>query len=203
MKTPTLLTVLAASALLPLAGLRASPTLDIVENSAGITQVALSQDIQVGALQLGLTLSPVEGSTTAGGGSKVNFPITGGAVDAATAVGEVIHRGGLTIKNSQGRQVTASSFVIDLNDPRNPVLTALITLNGNGVGRIELLAVTVPGFSLPLKVNGSGQVKIKNIQLNLTQTAADALNRALGITQFTAGFNVGTAKLVAYPGQAL
>ena len=202
MKTPALLTTLALAVLLPLAGLRASPTLDL--QPAGATTLTLSQDLQAGALALKLTIGVVDGSTTAGGGTKVLFPITGGAVDAATAVGQVIHRGGLILKDGQGRQVTASSFIIDTAGDGGPVLTALITLNGNQLGRIALLNVILPGnFSLPLSVNGAGQVKLKGVGLTFTQGAASALNAAFQTTAFTSGFNVGTAKVVAFPGQTL
>lgn len=200
---PTLtLSALVLAALLPLTGLRASPTLDV--QPAGATTLSLSQDIQVGALALGLTVGTVDGSTTSGGGTKVSFPITGGAIDAATGTGEVIHRGGLFIRDTQGRQVTASALVVDTTGGDGPVLTALITVNGEQLGRVTLVNLVLPAdFSLPVRVNGAGQVKIKNIALTLSRDAASALNRALNTAAFTAGFRLGTAKLVAFPGQTL
>jgi Htaa len=114
------------------------------------------------------------------------FPVTGGAVDLATLAGTIAHRGGIAFVNLRnGRKLTVSDFVID-------------TRTGTLTGRVNRTATRVPVFTLDLSaatVSAAGrQVKVGNIDVRLTATAAGALNQALGTHLFAGGLDIGTAR---------
>src|SRR5262249_8483772 len=76
----------------------------------GRTTVALSSSFVSALGSVGVTPGTV--SPTRLQKSTVNFPVTGGAIDLDSAVGQIIHSGGLTL-SAGGTWVTLQSFIID------------------------------------------------------------------------------------------
>ena len=118
--------------------------------------------------------------------TSFSFPVTGGAVDLTTLAGTIKHRGGIAFVNLRnGKKLAVDNFVIDT---RTGVLT----------GRVNKTSTRVPVFTLDLSaatVSAAGrQVKVGNIDVRLTATAAGALNQALGTHVFTGGLDLGTAR---------
>jgi hypothetical protein len=118
--------------------------------------------------------------------TSFSFPVTGGAVDLSTLAGTITHRGGVVFINLRnGKRLTVDNFVIDT---RTGILT----------GRVNKTSTRVPVFTLDLSaatVSANGnRVKVGDIDVRLTATAAGALNQALASHVFVAGLDFGTAR---------
>lgn len=178
----TLLAITTLFAAMPVA---AEPTAQV---AGGSTRVRLSDGF-VGALgALGVTPGEIEPGELEDG--RARFPIAGGALDLATARGEVFHDGGLSL-TAGGTRVGLLDFVVDTT-PDDPVLTGLVTVDGDLVARVPL-------FDLALlrspELRKSGRLEIRDVELSLTAVAADALNEIFGVSAFFEGFEVGVAKV--------
>ena len=158
---------------------------------SGRTLVKLSAEF-IGALQsLGVTAGVVDPSRVYGG--SVTFPVTGGAVDLATARGEIAHSGGLTL-SAGGTEVRLQSFTIDTTSA--PVLTGLVVVNDGLLGRVPLFDLQLPsGITLPLKPSDNGKLRLKDVGVTLSSAAAGALNQVFKVTAFKGGFNIGMANV--------
>jgi hypothetical protein len=122
-----------------------------------------------------------------------SFPITTGAVDLGEITAEIDHAGGLSLTAGKTR-VELTSFIIDLTGGKSE-LTGLVTINDTLVGRVPLFDLTLGRGA----VGGNDDfLKVDNVSVTLTQTAADALNKAFGITALTRGTTVGTATVRAF-----
>ena len=121
------------------------------------------------------------------------FPITTGEIDLGTLKAEIDHAGGLSL-TAGSTQVQLTSFIIDLAGT-TPVLTGLVTVNGGLLGRVPL-------FDLDLGHSTAGAkeelVKVTNVAVTLTDTAAGALNGVFGITALSQGLAIGTASVRAH-----
>lgn len=172
----------------------AAPTVLIAE---GRTSVTLSGDF-IGALS---ALQVSAGAVGAGSlrSGVASFPITGGALDLANAKAEINHSGGLSLSAGTTR-VQLLSFNIDTTGT-TPVLTGLVTVNGDVVGRLPLFNLTLPTLTLPLQPAAFGTIFIPGVQVRLSREAAGALNSIFGVTAFTEGFNIGTAAVQAVSAQ--
>jgi len=122
------------------------------------------------------------------------FPISIGELDFANAKGEVLHFGGLRLATST-TQVELTQFAIDTTGASGAVLTGLVKVNRNVVGRLPLFSVTLPAVSLPLPPSRS--LVLSGVALRLTDTAAQALNASFDVKAFAAGIPIGTARVVA------
>jgi hypothetical protein len=161
--------------------------------AAGRTTVTLAESFVSALGTLGVTPGTV--SPTALRNGRVDFPITGGAFDLDTAVGQVVHSGGLTL-TAGSTEIRLQSFIIDTTNS-TPVITGLVVANNKLVGRLPLFNLTLPdGVTLPIQPNHN-VFKIEGIRVTLTATAAGALNSAFGTTALTGGVDIGTAKVVA------
>jgi hypothetical protein len=78
-----------------------------------------------------------------------------------------------------------------------PVLTGLVTANDNLAARVPLFALALPAVSPPLQPAGGKLVELKGVGVTLTPEAAGALNRAFNVQAFTAGLNIGVARVRA------
>ena len=160
---------------------------------SGRTTVTLA-DSFVSALK-SLDVTPGTVSPTEMKDGRVNFPITGGAIDLDSGRGQLLHSGGLTLTAGK-TEVKLQSFIID-STGGEPVITGLVVEDGKLVGRVPLFKIYYPdGLSLPLKPD-HGVLKGDNLGLSLTSTAASALNAAFHVTALSAGFDVGTADVEA------
>jgi hypothetical protein len=158
---------------------------------SGQTSVKLSAAFAGALASLGVTAGVVDLSRLFGG--SVTFPVTGGAVDLATARGEIAHSGGLTL-SAGGTEVRLQSFTIDTTSA--PVLTGLVVVNDGLVGRVPLFDLQLPsGITLPLKPSENGKLRLKDVGVTLTSVAAGALNQIFHVKAFTSGFNIGTANV--------
>ncbi len=159
----------------------------------GKTTVTLSNDFLGALVALRLSAGTVGEGTLRSG--VASFPVTGGALDLATAKGEINHTGGLVLAAGSTR-VELLSFNIDTSGSRT-VLTGLVTVNGDFVGRLPLFDLTLPAVTLPLQPQAFNNLFLPGVRVTLSAEAAQALNTVFGVTAFTGGFNIGTASLFA------
>lgn len=161
---------------------------------AGATDVTLS-DTFLGALKA-LNVNAGQVNPTMISGATATFPIVTGAIDRSTAMGNLVHSGGLTFQGGQTK-VRLQSFIIDTTGS-TPVITGVVVADNKLVGRIPLFDLTLPaGFSLPLKTRGN-TLALTGVKVTLDAKAAAALNSVYGVSQFTAGLSIGTANVTAY-----
>jgi hypothetical protein len=166
-----------------------------VVTQSGKTSVALSKSLLNALSSLGVTPGKISPSTLVKG--VITFPITGGAFDADTAKGQIIHSGGLTL-TAGGTQVDLESFIIDTTGS-SPVLTGIAVVNGALVGRLTLFNLQLPsGITLPLQPVDGVLVDVNPVGVTLTSSAASTLNTVFGVTAFTGGFDIGNANLQAF-----
>lgn len=168
----------------------AAPSVNLAD---GRTSVVLSPEFLTALGTLGLSATALgDGSLRSG---IASFPISGGVVDLQNAKGEINHTGGLVLTSRTAR-VELSSFNIDTAGAV-PVLTGLVTANGNFLGRVPLFTLQLPALTLPLQPAAFNTIFIPNVRVLLTPEAAAALNGVFGTTALTGGFNVGTASVFA------
>jgi len=168
------------------ASLQAAPTVQPVNGS---TSVELSADFINALGALGLTPGTVgRGSLR---GTTARFPISGGAIDIGTLKVEIAHDGGLSL-STDGVVVRLFNFNIDTTGS-TPVLTGLVVVNGDFLGRLPL-------FDLELTEGPTQRLRflfLRNVNVTLSAVAADALNSIFGVTAFVEGFDIGVARVVA------
>jgi len=128
-------------------------------------------------------------------GAVARFPIPIGQIDLANAHGEIAHSGGLNLK-AGNTTVTLSDFVIDTTGSA-PVLTGLVTANGDLVARLPLFDIALTQTPVIKNYGVAGQVTISGASLTLTSAAAAALNQAFGVSAFSQGIPIGTASVNA------
>ncbi len=192
---PTTLTVrlaavgLAAAATLLARSASAAPTVALDQ---GTTSVVLSSQLLGAATALGVAVDDVGPATLDGG--VAFFPFTGGVLDVASAKGEIIHGGGLSL-TAGGTVVTLTDFIIETAAAGGPRLTGNVTAGGSYVARVPLFNLALPDVPLPLAPNAQGKVTIRHVLVTLTPEAAAALNATFKVTAFTAGLPIGTAKV--------
>jgi hypothetical protein len=159
----------------------------------GKTSVTLSNDFLGALVALRLSAGTVGDGTLRSG--VASFPVTGGALDLATAKGEINHSGGLVLAAGSTR-VELLSFNIDTSGSRT-VLTGLVTVNGDFVGRLPLFDLGLPSITLPLQPQAFNNIFLPGVKVTLSAEAAQALNSIFGVTAFAQGFNIGTASVFA------
>jgi len=158
----------------------------------GRTTVHLSEGFVSALGSLGVNPGTVSPTKLKDG--KVDFPITGGAIDLHSAVGQIIHSGGLTLTDGK-TEVTLQSFIIDTTGAA-PVITGLVAVDGKQLGRLPLFDLVLPeGFSTPLRPE-FGFLVLKGVGVTLDNTAAGALNSVFKVSAFKKGFWIGTADVV-------
>jgi hypothetical protein len=159
----------------------------------GLTTVSLSSTF-TGALS-DLNVTPGTVSPTRLHDGKVDFPITGGAIDLDTAEGNILHSGGLTLE-AGGIQVKLQSFIIDTTGTA-PIISGLVVAQGKLVGRLPLFDLAVPAGITPLKPQYGGLLALDGIPVTLDPAAAAALNEVYSTTAFAGGLSIGTANVDA------
>jgi hypothetical protein len=166
----------------------AAPT---VRPFGGVTSVQLSEGFIEALGALNLTPGTVEPGVLSEGIAR--FPIPGGGLDQATLKGDIFHVGGLSLSNHAGTTVQLFNFIIDTTGEQ-AVLTGLVTVDGDLVGRVPLFNLNLAQAQVEADLF---QLTLKNVALDLTADAAQALNDILGVEAFEAGFNVGLAEVLA------
>jgi hypothetical protein len=181
-------TVLAAALAFAAGQTVAAPT---VNTLAGDTRVTLSSTF-LGALDsLGVSASPSFPASIRGGVAR--FPIPTGEIDAESYKGEIVHDGGLNLR-AGALTVNISSFVIDTTGS-TPVLTGLAKVNDSLVGRIALFDLALGSAPQVQSQGRYGSLRINDVAVTLNAEAAATLNDVFGVTAFTAGIPIGTARV--------
>jgi hypothetical protein len=166
-----------------------------VHLTGGTTRVKTAPGIAVALLKAGIVPVPAgrasESVVNRDGRVAVRFafPVTGGHVSLSPLGGSIHHRGGIEFINiANGKTITVGRFHISLTDGD---LTGIV--NGNPKVRVPLFWVNLSHAHLNA---GQTSVHATGIELNLTRTAASALDSALGTSLFSKGMEIGTAKTV-------
>lgn len=180
--------VLAAALTLAAGAVSAAPTVSTI---GGDTRVTLSSTF-LGALgSLGVTASPSFPASIRNGNAR--FPIPTGEIDAASFKGEIVHNGGLNL-TAGTLTVNISSFVIDTTGSA-PVLTGIAKVNDSLVGRITLFNLALGAAPQVQSYGRYGTLRINDVAVTLNAEAAATLNDVFGVTAFTAGLPIGTARV--------
>ncbi len=118
---------------------------------------------------------------------KFSFPVTGGRVNPARLTGTIKHRGGILFVNTStsGGAIKLSRFRISLTSKR---LSAIVSTVGMRV-TVAKLSFSHARFSI-----GRSHVKVRRIGVHLTTSGAEALDNALGTTDFSPGEKIATAR---------
>jgi hypothetical protein len=184
-------TVLGAAVLaLPLLQAHAAPT---EATRAGSTTVVLDPGFlqALGSLEINpAPISPGRLVSSRLHGVRASFPITAGAVDLGAIKAEIAHSGGLSLSRN-GTRVELTSFLIDLLGNGAPVLTGLVTVNDDLVGRLPL-------FDLALGTVGGDDdiLRVRDVGVTLNAQAAAALSQVFGAA-VPAGLPIGIASVRA------
>jgi len=120
------------------------------------------------------------------------FPITTGQIDLGKVEGEIDHSGGLSL-TAGSTVVELTSFAIDLYSGAKPVLTGLVTVDGNFVGRIPLFDLSLASATIDDK---KYCLEVGDVGVTLDSVAAGALSSVFKTT-VPAGLTVGTATVQA------
>jgi hypothetical protein len=180
--------VLAAALAFAAGAASAAPTVNTI---GGDTRVTLSSTF-LGALgSLGVTASPSFPASIRNGNAR--FPIPTGEIDATSFKGEIVHSGGLNL-TAGTLTVNISSFVIDTTGS-TPVLTGLAKVNDSLVGRITLFDLALGAAPQVQSYGRYGTLRINDVAVTLNAEAAATLNDVFGVTAFTAGIPIGTARV--------
>jgi hypothetical protein len=156
-----------------------------VDLSGGKTRLTLDRGTARALGSLGVKVSPTGRATAKG--RHVTFPITGGAIDPASAAGTIAHKGGLKLKAGK-TSVTLKDYVVKVG-PR-------ITLSAK-VGKTRLTILNLTGKP---KVTRTGfGTNVSGLTARLNRAAAKALNATFGVKAFKRGAALGTIKVAATP----
>jgi hypothetical protein len=174
--------VIALSLLLGAGTALAEPTAQV---AGGRTAVELSDDFLGALTALGVEAAPIGPASLRGGWAA--FPIPAGALDLETARGDIFHSGGLSLR-AGATKVQLLNFVIDTQ--ADPVLTGLVAVNGDLVGRVALFDLVLNEDPVVWR---SGWLVVRSVDVTLTAGAADALNGIFGVDAFVEGLPIGEA----------
>jgi hypothetical protein len=126
--------------------------------------------------------------------ARYTFPVTGGAVDAATLAGRIRHSGGLLLAqrtNANGwKSLSLTAFTIVIS--KHPHLTAVVNADKRlTIAGLDLSKAKITRFAR----HGRSFVKVGNVSVNLNATAIGAVNATFGTT-LTAPVHLGTANVL-------
>ena len=173
---------------------------DKVTALPSLTGVGTSVKIDPGTAEalksLGVALAPVGTATFEASSSTITFPITSGYAeihsDPNAKPGFI--QGSIAHEDS-GFSLTAGSTKVELTDfvvdPGNSMLYGTV----GGAPKVPLLLLD--GTAVKVGSDGAGNVVLEGTVAKLTDTAADALNKAFNVTALKAGIPLGSVKLVA------
>jgi hypothetical protein len=165
---------------------------------SGATDVTLSSTLLGSLSSLGVTVGYDRPAMLSG--ATATFPLVSGVIDLSTSAGTLLHSGAITFDaQSNSTRVRLQAFVISTAS-RPPVLSGEVVVNNAVWGRYNLFDLALPaGTTLPLKPTGN-TLWLKGVKLTLDPSMSAMLNKVYGVSQFTAGFDVGTANVTANVG---
>jgi hypothetical protein len=167
-------------------GLVFSPAASANPIASGSTSLTLNKGVAKVLKKNKVSVSPVGPAKVVRG--AVNFPITGGSLDPATAVGNIRHSGGLKFKSGK-RQLVARSFTVRTG--KGNVLLARV-----GAASVPLLSVDLG--KARVSRNGLG-ITVRSVGVSLTGAAARALNKTFRVKLFSKGLRLGTVVVRTQP----
>jgi len=159
-----------------------------VDLAGGSTRLALDEDTAAALGSLGVRVRPTGAAEARG--TRVTFPISGGAIDPATAAGRIEHRGGLRLAGG-GRSITLRDYTVRVG--RSIRLSARV-----GGARVPVLTLT----GRPRVTRDGFATTVSGLTARLTAPAAAALNRTFGVHAFAEGAVLGRVRVAAQAAEA-
>ena len=162
---------------------------------SGATDVTLSSTLLTSLTSLGVKVGYDHPAMLSG--ATATFPVVTGVIDLNSSAGSLLHSGALIFNaESDSTKVRLQAFVISTAS-KPPVLSAVVVVNNAVWGRYNVFDLTLPaGTTLPLKPSGN-TLSLKGVKLTLNSSMSAMLNKVYGVSQFTPGFDVGTANVTA------
>ena len=162
---------------------------------SGATDVTLSSTLTSSLSSLGVKVGYDHPAMVSG--ATATFPLVTGVIDLNTSAGTLLHSGALIFDaQSNSTKVRLQAFVISTAS-KPPVLSAEVVVNNAVWGRYNVFDLMLPaGTTLPLKPTGN-TLWLKGVKLTLDPSMSAMLNKVYGVSQFTPGFDVGTATVTA------
>jgi len=154
----------------------------LLKLDAGTAAVLADAGVRIEAT--GPAIGPASSTTFA-------FPIVGGEANKKQLSGRIVHSGGLAI-SAGNTKLVVKRFVIDLD---RGVLTAKVAGADVRIPLLRLGAVTGGVRASP------GLLLLKDVNVRLTATAAQALNQTFDTDLFEAGLPIGKATVIARTGR--
>ncbi|MDQ2726765.1 MAG: hypothetical protein M3Y91_02615 [Actinomycetota bacterium] len=169
-------------------------TTEISRVSGQSTSVALNASTAMALKSLGVAVAPVGKATFDTATSTIGFPITGGfaaihsdkSYQPGYIVGSLIHQGSGIQFSKGGKTLAITDFVVDPGSS---------TLTGTVGGKVGVPIASLNGTPVQVSMSGS-TVHLDGTIVNLTQTAASALDTTFGTTAVTAGLPLGVAHII-------
>jgi hypothetical protein len=125
--------------------------------------------------------------------ARYTFPVTGGAVNATTLVGNIRHSGGIALVKRNGNDwkvLSLTRFTITIS--KNPHLSAIV----NGGKRLSIAGLNLSKAKIVrVMKHGHAYVSVSNVTVNLNTTAVGAINATFG-TSLSAPVDLGTANVL-------
>jgi hypothetical protein len=160
-----------------------------VDLAGGATKLKLYGATAKVLAQNGVTVQPVGAAKVRGGG--IAFPITGGAINPATAAGRITHSGGLRL-SAGGKRLTLRGFNVHVGAKR-----AILTAKA-GDARLTVLSLELA--KAKIRRPGLGTT-VTGIRAALSGQAAKALNAYFGTSLFSKGLPIGKVAVRAKPAE--
>lgn len=160
------------------------------------TSVAIDPGTAAALKSLGVALAPAGNATFDAGTSTITFPITSGYAEIHSdpsykpgyILGSIEHADSGFTLTAGSTKVALTDFVVD---PGNSMLYGTV----GGSPKVPLL--TLDGTNVKVGSDSAGNVTLDGTVAKLTDTAANALNKAFNVTALKAGLPLGTVHLVA------
>lgn len=156
-----------------------------VDLSGGSTRLTLDKGTAQALAGLGVKVAPTGPARAKG--RKVTFPVSGGAIDPASAAGTIEHRGGLRL-SAGGTRVTLKNYTVSVG--RRITLSAQL-----GRSRVTILNLT----GSPRVTRSGFGTNVSGLTAKLNKAAAKALNGAFGVKAFKKGLELGKVRVKTTP----
>ena len=174
----------------------ASTVTAIPSLSGNGTSVKLDAGTAEALKSLGVAVAPIGTATFDASTSTITFPITSGyaEIHSDRNVKPGYIQGSIAHEDS-GFSLTAGSTKVELSDfvvdPGNSMLYGTV----GGAPKVPLLFLD--GTNVKVGSDSSGNVVLEGTVAKLTDTAANALNKAFNVSAIKAGLPLGAVRLVA------
>jgi hypothetical protein len=156
----------------------------------GRTTITFAENVSILA-DFGIDLGTVSPTKIEDG--KVDFPVTGGAIDLENGNAQIFHSGGVTFTHGK-HEVKFYGLIVDYSRAA-PVITGLIVGDGKLLGRFPVFDLKPPsGEKLPLRPD-DGELKFSDLKVTLDVAAAEKLKTDFELPALPKDFEIGTAQI--------